>query len=164
MTTATPVFSSPVTMTITLTGLASDASLLAGRQTTLVDQKDTDDAIDCLVGGKITTGTTPTASRQIELWAIGTPDDATFTAGAGASDAAFTPTGEKTLLKLLEIIPTDGTSDHTYEFGPYSVAAAFGGMIPAQWGVYVVHNTGVNLNATATNHFITYHPIKMESA
>ena len=164
MATATPVFSAVVTMTITLTGLATDANLLAGRQSTLVDQKDTDDAIDCLVGGKVTTGTTPTTAKQIEVWAIGTADDATFSGGAGASDAGFTPTGEKTLLKLLTIIPTDGTSDHVYEWGPFSVAQAFGGVIPAQWGVYIVHNTAVNLNATAANHFVKYMPIKFESA
>jgi len=164
MSTATPLYGTPVTMTITLTGLATDANLLAGRQSTLVDQKDTDDAIDCLVGGKVTTGTTPTTAKQIEIWLIGTWDDTVFSGGAGASDAAFTPTGEKTLLKLLTIIPTDGTSDHVYEWGPFSVAQAFGGVIPTLWGVYIVHNTAVNLNATATNHAVKYQPVKFESA
>lgn len=163
MTTATPLYSSVGTLTWTLTGLVSDTNLIAGRQSTAVDQKDTDDAIDTLVGGKTTTGTGPTASRQIEEWLAGSYDDSTFSAGAGASDANFSPTGEKTLMKLLTIIPTDGTTDHVYEWGPFSVCEAFGNM-PVQWAAYQVHNTGVNLNATASNHEGQYFPIKYESA
>jgi hypothetical protein len=164
MTTATPLFGSVGTLTITLTGLASDTNLIAGRQSTAIDQKDTDDAIDALVGGLTTTGTSPTASRQIEVWTFGSYDDATFSAGAGASDANFSPTGEKTLMRLLTVIPTDGTTSHLYEWGPYSQAEAYGGVIPVQWGVYEVHNTGQNLNATAANHEVQYFPIKFESA
>ena len=165
MATATPIFGTVQTLTITLASLATDANLLVGRQSTVIDQKDVDDAIDVLIGGKITTGTTPTAAKQIEVWAFASFDDTTFNAGAGATDAAMTVTAEsKTLMRLLTIIPTHATSDTAYAFGPFSLAQAFGGFIPVQWGVYVVHNTGVNLNATAGNHFIKYFPVKVESA
>lgn len=161
--TASPAYSSSVAMTITLAALASDTNLVAGRQSTAVDNKDTDDAIDSLVGGKTTTGTSPTASRQIEVWLFGSYDDAEFSGGAGASDANFTP-DDKTLLKLLTMIPTVNTSDKVYHWGPFSVAQAFGGTMPVQWGVYEVHNTGVNLNATGGNHEVVYFPVKYESA
>ena len=98
------------------------------------------------------------------MWAFGSWDGATYSAGAGASDGGFTPTGEKTLMRLLQIIPTDATSNHTYEFGPCSIALAFGGFVPRKWGVFVVHNTGVNLNATGSNHEIKHTPIKAQSA
>lgn len=163
MTTATPVFGSKVTMTMTLTGLASDTSLVAGRESTAVDQKDTDDAIDALVGGLVTTGTTPTTGRQIEVWAFGSYDDTTYSGGASGTDANLTP-GEKSLFKLLTFIPTVGTSDKAYRWGPFSIAQAFGGIIPVQWGIYIVHNTGVNLNATGANHEVEYFPVKFESA
>lgn len=162
MTTASPLYGTTTALTITLTGLATDASLVAGRQSS-VAANGTDDAIDALVGGKITTGTTPTASRQIEIWLFGSYDDSEYSGGAGASDAALTP-DTKTLLKLLTIIPTVNTSDKAYRFGPFSVAQAFGGVMPENWGAYVVHNTGVNLNATAANQEIHYTPVKYESA
>ncbi len=75
MTTASPLLSAVVTHTITLANLATDVNLLAGRAGTAIDQKDTDDAIDALVGGLVTTGTSPTASKQIEVWAYASPDD-----------------------------------------------------------------------------------------
>lgn len=163
MSTASPLYGSKVTMTITLASLASSSTLVAGRESTAVDNKDTDDAVDALVGGKVTTGTGPTTARQIEIWAYGSYDDTDFSGSASGSDAALTPT-EKTLLKLLTVIPTDATSDKTYKWGPFSVAQAFGGILPVQWGIWITHNTAVNLNATGGNHEIEYFPIKFESA
>lgn len=163
MTTATPSYGAAATLTITLASLASDTSLIAGRQSTVIDNT-SDLAIDSLVGGKVTTGTTPTTAKQIEVWAFGSYDGTTYSAGAGASNANFSPTGEKTLMKLLTIIPTDGTSDHTYEWGPFSVAQAFGGTMPKNWGIFIVHNTVAALNATGGNHEVKYTPVKYASA
>lgn len=163
MTTTTPSYGSKVTMTITLASLASDTSLVAGRESTAVDNKDADNAVDCLVGGTVTTGSSPTTARQIEIWAYGSYDDTNFSGSATGSDANLTP-GEKTLMKLLTVIPTVATSDKAYKWGPFSIAQAFGGTVPVQWGIYVVHNTGQNLNATGGNHEIEYFPIKYTSA
>lgn len=163
MTTATPVYGTPTAMTITIVGLASDTSLVAGRASTAVDQKDTTDAIDVLVGGKFTTGTSPTASRQVEVWAYGSYDDAEFSGSATGSDANLTP-DEKTNMRLITIIPTANTTDKTYRWGPFSIAQAFGGIVPVQWGIYIVHNTGVAPNATAGNHEVVYIPVQFESA
>lgn len=163
MATATPLYGTKVTHTITLASLASDTNLVAGREGTAIDQKDSDDAIDALVGGTVTTGSSPTASRQIEVWAYGSYDDTNFSGSATGSDANLTP-GEKTLMRLLTIIPTGSTSDKAYKWGPFSVAQAFGGVVPVQWGIYIVHNTGVNLNATGGNHEVEHFPVKFESA
>lgn len=163
MATATPVYGTPTAMTITLASLASDINLLAGRESTALDQKDTLDAIDVLVGGKVTTGTSPTASRQIEIWAYATYDDTEFNDACTGSDANCTLV-TKTLLRLLTIIPTNNTSDKAYKWGPFSIAQAFGGVIPVQFGIWIVHNTGVNLNATGGNHELYYTTVKYESA
>ncbi|HXF88298.1 MAG TPA: hypothetical protein VNK48_08100 [Xanthobacteraceae bacterium] len=156
-------YATPITLTITLASLASDTSLSAGRASAAVDNS-TNGYVDFVVGGKVTTGTSPTASRQIEVWAFGTYDGTTYSAGASGSDAAFSPGTEKPLMKLLQIIPTDNTSNRTYEWGPCSVAQAFGGTCPLKWGIYVVHNTGVGLNATAGNHEVKATPVKYASA
>jgi hypothetical protein len=161
MATATPVYGTPTAMTITIAALASDTTLVAGRAGTAVDQKDTLDAVDVLVGGKITTGTSPTAARQIEVWAYASYDDTEFSGSATGSDANLTP-DEKTTMRLLQVIPTVNTSNKTYKF--LSIANAFGGTVPVQFGIYVVHNTGVALHATGANHEIVYITVKYESA
>lgn len=163
MTTAAISYGTSTALTITLASLASDTSLIAGRQSTVIDNT-SDLAIDAIVGGKITTGTSPTASKQIEVWAFASYDGTTYGGGAGASDANFSPTGEKTTFSLLTSIPTDSTSNHTYEFGTFSIAQAFGGTMPKKWGIYVVHNTGVALNATGGNHEIKYTAVKYTSS
>lgn len=163
MTTATPLYGTTAALTITLTGLASStADPPVGRQSTAISNA-TDDAIDALVGGKITTGTSPTASRKIDVFAGGSYDDTEYTAGGGASDAGLTPDASG-LLRMLQSIPTANTSDKAYRFGPQGLAQAFGGLLPENWFVFVTHNTAVALNATASNHEIYYTPVTYESA
>lgn len=156
---------SAASLTITLASLASDTNLLAGRQSTAISNT-TNKYIDALVGGKIMTGTSPTADRNIEVWAWGTYDGTTYTAGMGASDANKTVTAKrKLLLGLVQSIPTSSTSDNAYEWGPRSVARALGlGQLPRAWGLWVVHNTGVNLNSTGGNHEIKFTGVHFESA
>lgn len=146
---------------MTLASLASDSSLVAGRESTSVDNT-SDLAVDAIVGGKVTTGTTPTTNKQIEVWAIGSYDGTSYSGGATGSDANLTPQA-KTLFALLTIIPTTGTSNQLYTWGPFSVARAFGGTMPKKWGIYIVHNTAVNLNATGGNHEVKYTPVKYSS-
>jgi hypothetical protein len=43
------------------------------------------------------------------------------------------------------------TSDVAYEVLPFSVAALFGGQMPRFWGLFVAHNTAVNLRNNAVN-------------
>jgi hypothetical protein len=159
----TPQYGSKVTLTMTLAALASDTALIAGRSSAAVDNKDTDFAVDAMVGGQVMTGTGPTAARQIEIWAYGSYDDTNFSGGATGADATLTP-DDKSLMMLLCVIPTVNTANKAYRWGPYSIAQAFGGFVPVQWGIYVVHNTGVALNATGTNHEVEYTPVKLQSA
>jgi hypothetical protein len=159
----TPQYGAKVTLAMTLAALASDTALVAGRSSAAVDNKDTDLAIDALVGGQVMTGTGPTAARQIEIWAYGSYDDTNFSGGSTGTDAALTP-DEKSLMMLLCVIPTVNTANKAYRWGPFSIAQAFGGIVPVQWGIYIVHNTGVALNATGTNHEVEYIPVKLNSA
>lgn len=164
MTTATPLAGSVQTMTITLASLATSAAFTVGRESTAIDQKDVDDAIDVMIGGLITVGTTPTINTSIQIWSYGSFDDTNFTAGATGSDAGLTPsyTG---LMRLLEVIPVLATTSNVgYKWGPRSLAQAWGGIIPVQWGIFVTHNTGVNLNSTGGNHLIKYFAFKFESS
>lgn len=164
MPTASPAYQTPATLTMTLASLASDTNLVAGRASTSINNGSAGaDAIDALVGGKVTTGTSPTADRQIEVWAYGSYDGTSYAGGATGSDANLTPQA-KSLMRLLTVIPTSSTSNQLYTWGPFSIAQAFGGAVPEKWGIYIVHNTGVALNATSGNHEVKYTPLKFESA
>lgn len=163
MATASPLYGSVSPHTITIANLASDTNLLAGRAGTAINNKTTEDAIDALVGGRVTTGTTPTAAKQIELWTYATADDTNFNEAITGTDAAKTLVN-KNHLQNLTYIPTSSTTNIAHYWGPFSVAQRYGGMMPVQWGVFIVHNTGVALQNTGANQFVKHFPIKFESA
>lgn len=156
---------------ITLTGLPTNSigSVLTGQTSVAISNSGVGTLyLDYLVGGKVTAGTTPTTARQIEIHAYGAIDDTpTYPDTILGTDAnkVITSDGIKsTILKPLSIISTDDTSSREYWFGPVSVASAFGGILPKNWGIFVAHNTAVNLNITGTNHSISYTPVYLTNA
>jgi len=54
------------------------------------------------------------------------------------------------------ILATNNTSDRTYHYSGVSARAVFGGELPSKFVLFIVHNTGVNLNSTAGNHEFSY--------
>jgi len=164
---AYPVTSS-VAVPITLAALASDATLLVGRASTAVDNTVNLD-LDHLVSGVITAGTTPTVSKEIQVWAW-----ASFKTAAGVpsypdsisgTDAAKTITSANikfSALRPVATITTDATSDRAYHFAPVSIASLFGAM-PKFWGIFVTHSSVAALNATAGNHTIEYERIQAQT-
>lgn len=158
---------SSVALAIALASLASDVNLLAGRESGAVDNTGNAD-LDHLVSGMITTGTTPTVGKVIEVWAY-----ASFRTAAGVptypdvldgTDSAETVTSanvKMSALRLVGSITVDATSDRAYYFAPVSIASLFGAM-PKFWGLFVVQNTGAALHATAGNHVIEYERIQAQ--
>lgn len=147
--------------TITLASLASDTNLLAGRESSEIVNTTTL-ALDYLVSGKVTTGTTPTASRSIEVWVAGSWDGTNWPDVFDGTDSAETITSadiKASVCRLLAAMSTSATSNVAYYFGPTSVAAAFGGVIPPKFVVFVTHSTAVALNATSGNHQIRIQPV-----
>jgi hypothetical protein len=148
-------------ITITLASLATtSADPPVGRESAEVLQS-TDLAEDVLLDGKITTGTSPTASRRIRIWAYAAASDGSTVrraGGATGSDAGLTPVNNyRTAFALVHWIDTTATSNQEYRFAGISLRQAFGGLfLPARWGLFVDHNTAVNLNSTASNHEIRY--------
>ena len=155
MATTSQLYSAWTALTITLASLANDA----WRESTVVDNT-SNLYDDVLIGGSITTGTTPTANKTVEVYFYALADGTVYTGGASGADAVYTADGEETLFPICEIIQVDATSDQAYVFGPVSVRAAFGGAMPSKWGVVVKNATGVALNATGGNHVLKYMGIK----
>ena len=147
-------------VTITLSSLASDTNLLAGRESTAVDNS-SNLYLDYLISGKITAGTSPTTARSIQVWAVGSWDGTTWPDVFDGTDSTETITSanhKNSVCRFIAEMATDATSDRAYHFGPVSVASAFGGVMPKSFVVFVVHNTAVNLNSTAGNHQIRIQP------
>jgi hypothetical protein len=148
-------------LTITLASLASDTNLLTGRESATIDNTSTL-ALDYLVSGKITAGTSPTASRQIEVWAVGSWDGTNWPDVFDGTESAETITSadiKTSVCRLVAAMSTASTSDRVYHFGPVSIAAAFGGVLPPKVVLFVTHSTGVGLNATTGNHQIRLQPV-----
>jgi hypothetical protein len=150
-------YGSKTTLTAAVASLASDTNLLAGIESSVIDNS-TDGYDDILISGKVTTGTTPTASRQIEVWAVAW-DGANWPDVFDSTTSAETITSsdiKNAICKAVAIMSTNATSDRTYHFTGVSLRQAFGGELPSKVVLFVVHNTGVNLNSTAGNHEFSY--------
>ena len=148
-------------LTITLASLASDTSLLTGRESATIDNS-SNLYLDYLISGKITTGTSPTASRSIEVWAVGSWDGTNWPDVFDGTESAETITSsdiKASVCKFIAAMATSATSNVTYHFGPVSLAAAFGGVLPPKVVLFVTHSTAVALNATAGNHQIRLQPV-----
>jgi len=165
MSTINPNYATAAAITITLTSLATDSNLLAGRESTVIPNG-TNKYDDAILRGKIKTGTT-TANTSIEIWIYSNAiEGVSYSAGATGSDAALSlaNVGVKRLMKRALVIDVSDTTSRTYYFGGLSIAAIFGGIMPKDWGVFIVHNTGAALDATGSNHAIEYQGITYTNA
>lgn len=153
-------YGSTATITASVASLASDTNLLAGIESAIVDNR-TDGFEDHILSGKFTTGTSPTASRQIEVWAVAWDSNAWPDVFDGTSSAETITSADikSALCKAVAVLPTNNTSDRTYSFTGVSMKSVFGGALPSQYVLFIVHNTGVALNATAGNHELRYQGI-----
>lgn len=148
--------------------LASSSTRTAGVESAVVDNT-TNLYVDALVGGKVTTGTSPTSGKQIDVWVYGVWHDGSSDVYPDVIDgtkSAETITSENVRnasIRLAAVILVDSTSDRTYYVAPFSVAALFGGVMPRKWGLFLAHDTGVALNATAGNHAFHYSGIHFQS-
>ena len=146
--------------TITLASLASDANLLQGRESSEVVNT-SNLYLDYLISGKITTGTTPTVSKVIEVWAIGSWDGTNWPDVFDGTDSAETITSadiKNSVCRLVASMTVSATSNVTYPFGPVSLASLFGGVVPTKFVFFVTHSTVAALNATAGNQQIRIQP------
>ena len=151
-------YSSQETITAAVASLASDTNLLAGIESSIINNTTTA-YDDRLISGKITTGTSPTASRQIEVWAVAW-DGASWPDVFDGTSSAETITSsdiKNAICAPVKIISTNNTSNRVYDFTGVSLRGVFMNALPSKVVLFVVHNTGVALNATAGNHELSYY-------
>lgn len=135
-------YTTKVDVTITLDALADGAA----RQSAKVDNTSALE-LDGVLSVKLVAGTPVSGDKKALIYAYGCSDDTNFTGGATGSDGAYTMEDPSNLKFVGEI--NTPTNSGTYR-GTFSVAAAFGGILPKQWGIVVVNKTGAALGASCT--------------
>ena len=112
--------------------------------------------VDGLVGGQIhfdTATGTILAGDSVDIYISALTDSDTSTTGSGGIDLLFAA-GDITLtldteftplnMKLIAVVKPEATApdtEQTYNWGPVSVAAAFGGLMPEIWFLTVHNNS-----------------------
>jgi hypothetical protein len=150
------VYANSASITITLTSLGAAAY----RESTAVDNG-TNLYLDAFVGGITQIGTL-SADGQLEIYAYGSWNGTSYTGGVTGADAAITwgTTGgvdSYNDLIALGVASCDTSDDNDdVEWGPFSIAAAFGGRLPPKWGIVVKNSTNATLHATGTNNAVAY--------
>ena len=147
--------------TVSFASLAADTSLLTGLETSPVDNTlSTARVEDYLVSGRFRV--TSTAVRAIEVWAIGSVDGTIWPSvfdGTNSSETIPSASIKANICKWIAQMATDIATDRDYDFGPVSLASAFGGIVPPKFNFFVTHSNTSAFNATAGNHFIRLQPI-----
>lgn len=162
-TTVQTIYGASTAITLSASALASDTNLVAGRAGTTISSTG---AADYVVSGIVTTSSTGVGAKQIELWSFAQVSTGYFTGlstGYTGADANQTP-NQKSVLKLLQIIPTTANTSVVYPWGPFSITQAHGGILPQVWGLYVVHNSCGALNGAAGSQIFQYQALTYTSS
>ena len=120
------------TLTITLNALGNGAS----NQSDAVDNS-VPLYLDVALMVKVaTTATAVSSSGTVELYGFGAIGG-TFRTDTAAAVAGSAGVGNARLIGILQA----NSGNTTYAGGPWSVGAAFGGIMPTSWGVIAINRT-----------------------
>jgi hypothetical protein len=143
-----------------INSLASSSNWTAGYEWFIIDNT-TEKALDYFVDLVIRAGTTPTVNTEIRVYLLASYDGTTYPDvfdGTGSAETVTSAGVRDSFAKLAGVGVVDATtSDRDYPI-QFNVSSFYPQM-PKKVAVFVVHNTGVNLNATAGNQKYAYSPI-----
>lgn len=143
--------SSDLTVT-NLHGIASSSTHVSGWESALIDNT-TNLYLDYLITAKFTTESAGLAAGEIRIHVVPMLDDSTWPGGFdGTESTETTPlddaNGTAAGAVLLKSIQTDTTASQVYYAHAVSVAAAFGGVCPAKFVIFVTQSTGTTLETS----------------
>jgi hypothetical protein len=139
-------FGTSTALTITLASLASSATGV-GRQSNMVDNSISRYGLLHLFI-KIKLGTSPTANKTVQVFLLKGNSSGLRTDNAGANDAALTIKNAP----LLGVMTTGGSPSTGDVLQKHFTIRDPG----PEWGIALVHDSGVNLDSTAGNHAVHY--------
>lgn len=152
-------YASEAGITITLNSLA-DGGI---RASTSIDNT-TSKYIDALVMGVIRGATS--ADGYAYVYAYGSTDGGTkFSGSVTGTDAAYGGSAGqvKENLKFLGAVKVDAGAED-FECGPWSVAQAFGGILPEDWGIVVEWIDSGTVALDSSNNVMRYQGVKYDTA
>lgn len=136
-------------ITITLNSLGDD-----GKQASTAVDNTTNLFLDALVSLIILpSATAPAGDKNLIIYAYGSVDGGTTYSGAATgSDAAYGGAAGQLIdnVQKIGIISVDAASE-SFEAGPFSIAASFGGKLPDHWGIIVLNQYGGALHTTGNS-------------
>lgn len=138
-------YATKATIACTLTSLANGSA----RESDVVDNT-SNKYKDALV--RVKTNGQASGTSAIRVFAYASLGDTTYTDLATGSDAAFSA-GFRNVAFVGAVQMNAGTG---VVAGPFSIAAAFGGILPSKWGLIFLNNSGAALSATSGDHVIEY--------
>lgn len=149
--------------TLTLASLAASSSLLAGRESTAVDNGASNKYLDYLAAGNYRAGASNNQAGTIYTCIVSARDDTpTWPDVFDGTDSAETVTDAGTfnsICNILSAISADATASQTWYWGLRSIAALFGGFLPDQFVYFVTHNIQTSTNvwsATEGDHSVKH--------
>lgn len=141
-------------LTVTnLHSLAASAGLLAGWTSGTIDNT-TDKHLDKVITAQFTKAAANLQAGQIQVWAYAPLDDSTwpdiFSAGTEGTQGTATLHDDEQkneCLRLLWSTTTDTSASDVHNMPPTSVRAAFGGILPPKFAVFVTAACATSTNA-----------------
>jgi hypothetical protein len=135
-----------------LDGVASSSTHVSGWESAEIDNT-TNLYLDYFVSGKFTAESSGLAAGEIRVWIVARIDDSTYPGGFdGTASTEATPlddaNGTMAGAVLGAVIATDTTASQVYYLKPFSVAALFGGFVPAKFVIFVTQSTGTTLETS----------------
>jgi hypothetical protein len=150
-----------------LNSLAASASWLAGAESTAVDNT-SNLFTDYLLSGKVVAAASNNQAGTIEVHVVGMLDDTNWPDVFDGTDSAETVASagiKGGICRPVAVIAGENSANRVYNFGPVSVANAFGGSMPRKFVVFITHNIQTSTNGWAsTGHQVTVTPVYYTSA
>jgi len=158
MATTRMTYAAKADITISLANLPN-----SGVRSSLVVDNSSNRYIDTFVGGRFIapTGGSVNANGVTRLYAYGSSDDGIhYSDLSSGTDITHSLNGNAFFLGHVVM----DASGESVAFGPYSVGAVFGGMLPEHWGVMVENATGRAFNNNAGHYSMWYQGIHFDTA
>lgn len=159
-------YGATTTPTMTLASLAASSTLLAGRESTAVDNGASNKYLDQLLAGNYRQAATNTQAGRIRTAVVGNRDDTPSWPdvfdGTDSTETVTTQAMYDSICRIASEIVTAATANAINPFGPVAIAGLFGGVLPDQFVLFTSHNAQTTTNAwsaTEADHAVRLTPV-----
>lgn len=143
-------YGASASVSITKASLAASSTLLAGRESDLVDNT-TNKYLDYMLSGHFKTAASNAQVGSIAIAVVAAEDDTpTWPDVFDGSDSVETVSLQNVydqVCKIAALIATTASNSLVWPFAPTSVASLFGGNCPFKFVVFISHNAETSTNA-----------------